>query len=240
MNEDRNERRQVIAFRYTFKLDSGLEKNFTIRLDNQSLAVVPAKKSSYPQWTELKFHQCSTCPLSAEQHKHCPIAVNLVDVIAFFKDSISHQRADVLVETEARGYVKNTTLQEGVSSIVGIYMVTSGCPVMDKLRPMVRTHLPFATVEETIYRVLSMYLLAQFFLRKQGKEPDWELKSLVRIYEAVEQVNKDFRERLSAIEVNDATVNALVNLNCFADFTAFAIEKNRLDEIEFLFQAYFK
>lgn len=111
---------------------------------------------------------------------------------------------------------------------------------MDKLRPMVRTHLPFATVEETMYRVLSMYLLAQYFVAKRKKEPDWELKKLVNIYSDIAIVNKHFRERLSAIKLNDATVNALVNLNCFADFTAFAIEENHLDEIELLFQAYFE
>ncbi len=45
------------------------------------------------------------------------------------------------------------------------------------------------------------------------------------VYAAYLAVNKHFRERLSAINVNDATVNALMNLNCFADFTAFAIMK---------------
>lgn len=240
MSEDLDKRRKVITFEYRFTIGSGLEKRFTIRLDHESLSVIPAEKSSYPEWTELKFHQCPTCPLKEEQHKYCPIAANLADVVESFKDSISHDKADILVQTEARGYVKQTTLQDGVSSIVGIYMVTSGCPVMDKLRPMVRTHLPFATVDETIYRVLSMYLLAQYFLWKRGKQPDWELTKLVNIYSDVENVNKHFRERLSAIKVTDATVNALVNLNCFADFAAFSIEEHRLDEVELLFRAYFE
>lgn len=238
MNEAPGKNDKVFTLRYLFTFENGVYKEFTIRLNGRSLSAIAAKKKSYPEWTELKFHQCPTCPLSPERHKHCPIAVNLVDVVDFFRDSISHEQADVLVETEARGYVKRTTLQQGVSAIIGIYMVTSGCPIMDKLRPMVRTHLPFATVEETMYRVLSMYLLAQYFLYKRGKEPDWELKKLVNIYSDIGTVNKHFRERLSAINVNDATVNALVNLNCFADFTAFAIEENRLEDIELLFQAY--
>lgn len=225
---------------YIFTLADGVDKEFVVRLDRISLSAITAPKKPYPEWTELKFHQCPTCPLDPALDKFCPIAVNLVDVVEFFRDSLSYEQADILVETEARGYVKRTTLQEGISSIVGIYMVTSGCPVMDKLRPMVRTHLPFATVEETMYRVISMYLLAQYFLGKRNKEPDWELKKLVNIYQDVESVNKHFRERLSAINVNDATVNALVNLNCFADFTAFAIEEDRLKELELLFQAYFE
>tara|TARA_B100000686_G_scaffold86198_1_gene93073 strand:- start:90 stop:251 length:162 start_codon:yes stop_codon:yes gene_type:complete len=48
--------------------------------------------------------------------------------------------------TDERCYVEHTTMTEAVSSLLGIYMVTSGCPVMDKLRPMVRFHLPLATV----------------------------------------------------------------------------------------------
>lgn len=239
MNGDLD-RRKIVTLRYKFKLSERVEKEFTIHLDKESLSAIPTEKKSYPEWTELKFHQCSTCPLSKVQHKFCPIAVNLVDVVEFFKDSISHEKADILVETEARGYIKRTTLQDGISSIIGIYMVASGCPIMDKLRPMVRTHLPFATVEETMYRVISMYLLAQYFLSKRGMNPDWKLEKLVNIYEDIEKVNRDFRERLSAIKVNDATVNALVNLNCFADLTAFSIEENRLDEIERLFSAYLK
>lgn len=240
MSEELDKRAKAITLRYSFRFDNGLEKDFTIQLDHESLSVVGKERSSYPEWTALKFHQCSTCPLKEEQHKHCPIAVNLVDVVEFFKDSISHDQADIFVQTEARGYIKQTTLQEGVSAIIGIYMVTSGCPIMDKLRPMVRTHLPFATVDETIYRVISMYLLAQYFLRKRGKEPDWDLTKLVDIYSDIETVNKHFRERLSAIKVNDATVNALVNLNCFADFTAFSIEADKLEELELLFRAYFE
>lgn len=238
MTDQAAKRDKAFTLRYVFSLGNGVAKEFTIRLDRKSMTALTAAKKIYPEWTELSFHQCPTCPLNAQERQRCPIATNLVDVVEFFRDSLSYEETDVLVETEARGYTKRTTLQEGVSSIIGIYMVTSGCPVMDKLRPMVRTHLPFATVEETMYRVLSMYLLAQYFLAKRNHEPDWELKKLVNIYQDVESVNKHFRERLSAINVNDATVNALVNLNCFADFTAFAIEENRLDEIELLFQAY--
>ena len=37
-------------------------------------------------------------------------------------------------------------------------MALSGCPVLEQLKPMARFHLPFASVEETIYRAASMYL----------------------------------------------------------------------------------
>jgi hypothetical protein len=100
--------------------------------------------------------------------------------------------------------------------------------------------LPFATLEETIYRVASMYLLAQYFRWKNGREPDWRFADLIRIYAEVTEVNRHFRDRLSGAMVNDATVNALVNLNCFADFAILSLEEDHLTRLELLFQAYLR
>src|SRR3990170_3733238 len=193
-----------IHFRYRFTLANGDIKEFDLQLDNETLSLITPDRESHPEWTQLSYKQCPNCPLTPPKLL-CPIAANLVGVVDCFKDFISYDEADIEVATEERVYKKHTSLQKGISSLIGIYMVTSGCPIMDKLRPMVRTHLPFATVDETIYRVISMYLLAQYFLYKRSKEPDWELKKLVNIYSDIETVNKHFRERLSAISVNDAT-----------------------------------
>ena len=119
-------------------------------------------------------------------------------------------------------------------------MVTSGCPIMEKLKPMVRYHLPFATLRETQYRVMSMYLLAQYFLYKRGMEPDWDLTNLVKIYDDIRIVNKNFSQRLAHIKVEDATLNALVKLDMFAQHISFSIDRNVLDEMECLFNAYFE
>ncbi len=117
-------------------------------------------------------------------------------------------------------------------------MVTSGCPIMEKLKPMVRHHLPFATTEETTYRVLSMYLLAQYFLYKRGKKPDWDLKGLVDIYDNIRTLNKAFCGRISHVEFKDAGINAVVILDNFADMVRYSIDKDNLDKIEVLFEAY--
>ena len=152
---------------------------------------------------------------------------------------ISYKEVDLLIETEERGYIKHTTLQQGISSLVGIYMVTSGCPVMEKLKPMVRYHLPFASLRETQYRVMSMYLLAQYFLHRRGGKPDWELTNLVKIYDDVQIVNKSFSQRLAHSRIEDATLNALVKLDMFAKHISDLINKDALDEMECLFSAYF-
>ena len=90
--------------------------------------------------------------------------MSLAGLIDLFHDSISYDKVDVSIETESRHYSKNTALHNALASLVGVLLATSGCPVLGKLKPMVRHHLPLASVQETIYRVLSMYLLAQYFM----------------------------------------------------------------------------
>lgn len=230
---------ETIHFHYKFRFADGTGKEFDVRLHKETLQLIPHEKGSPPQWTELTHCQCPNCPLDTARHQYCPVAFNLTDVIDFFRQSISCEEVDLTIETEERGYFKHVPLQKGISSLLGIYMVTSGCPILDKFKPMVRYHLPFANLEETQYRVLSMYLLAQYFLNKRGKKPDWDLKGLAKIYDEIRIVNKAFCGRLNTLGGEDAVPNAVVILNNFADSVTFAINKNALRKIESLFSAYF-
>jgi hypothetical protein len=121
---------------------------------------------------------------------------------------------------------------------MGLYMVTSGCPILNKLRPMVHTHLPFATIDETTFRVTGMYLLAQYFVQQRGRTPDWNLRQLVHLCEEVASVNQAFARRLLSINPKDASLNALAALDCFTLSTAFSIGRDQLRDLEPLFQAY--
>ena len=224
--------------RYRFALAEGGVKEFALTLDPASLSLTSPPREPLPGWTRLGNHQCSICPLTEKEHPHCPIAANLAGVIEEFKDSISFHQAEISILTEAREYRKKAALQDGISGLIGIVMVTSGCPILDKLRPMVRIHLPFPEISETMYRAISMYLTAQFFVYKRGGRPDWDLKHLVDIYNAVSSVNADFVRRLKTIELQDASLNALVNLDCFAAITAMSILDHSLQEVEGLFSAY--
>jgi hypothetical protein len=223
---------------YEFRLGTGQTKQFTLRLKKPDLELAPAAKKDPPSWTRLTHHQCPNCPLNAKSHPRCPVAVQLVDAVEFFKDHVSTEETDITVRVESREYHKCAPVQQGVSSLMGLYMVTGGCPVMNKLRPLVHTHLPFATVKETMFRAVSMHLLAQYFLQKRGQTPDWQLKNLVRTYEEIRQVNRAFVQRLLSIKPRDASLNALVGLDCFATATAFSISEDSLREIEPLFHAY--
>ncbi len=158
----------TIAYTYTFK--NGMTKNFTMVLDRATLALQLEKRPNPPLWALLTHKKCENCPLSEREHLYCPVALNFADIAEQFKDIVSHENVDVTVAVEERTYSKSTTIQAGLSPLIGIIMTTSGCPVMAHLKPMVRFHLPFASLDETIFRMATMYLMAQYFQKQDGSD----------------------------------------------------------------------
>lgn len=229
---------KMISFKYIFTFNDRSVKEFTVNLDNETMCLIQAKELIKPDWARLKTFKCKNCTLDEIQHEFCPMVANLVDLIEHFKDRASIEEVDLLIEAPERKYLKHASLQEGLSSLIGIYMVTTGCPILEKLKPMVRYHLPFSTTEESIYRAASMYLLAQFFLNRKGKEPDWNLEKLVTIYSDIQVVNSNVCSKLRDVISNDAFLNALLKLDCSAFYVALRQNTKMLDEIETLFKAY--
>ena len=224
---------------YAFHFKNGPVKEFTIILDRETLDLKTEDTTTPPVWAELNYNKCSICTLDAGLNQYCPIALNLVKLNEAFKESYSYEDVSVSVLTEERRYSKDTSLQEGLSALLGIIMVTSGCPAMEYLKPMVRFHLPFATLIETAFRMTSMYFMAQFFLALKGRAFDLSLDGLKKIYTDVSQVNRDFSQRLNDAASKDAHINALVNLDCFATIIPLQAEET-LTEIESCFSAYFR
>ncbi len=142
------------------------------------------------------------------------------------------------VQTPQRTYMKHTSLQEALNSLIGIYMPTSGCPVLERLKPMVLFHLPFATLEETNFRMMSMYLFAQYFIFKEGGKPDWEFKNLITMYNDIRIINKNFCNKLTKIQIKDASINALITLDCFAFSVSYSIDTDKHKKLKQLFTAY--
>ncbi|PWT91159.1 MAG: hypothetical protein C5B54_05840 [Acidobacteria bacterium] len=229
---------EVLTFRYKFNFENGVAKEFAVELDKTTLGLINQPREDHPDWTKLEFNKCPNCPLDSKVHPHCPIAINISDLIAFFKDLISYEKTYMAIETDSRTYIGKVSLQEGIKSLIGLYMVSSGCPVMDKLRPMVLIHAPFPTLRESIYKLISMYLLAQYFAKREGKEPDWSLKRLIELCNDIQVVNRSFFKRVREVKVKDASLNALVALDSFAVYTASSIEDDNLDEIRALFKAF--
>ena len=231
--------RSPLFFRYTFLMTPGQHRTFTLELDGVDLQLRTPPAATPPAWTTLDCCRCSNCPLDPGQHSHCPIAVHIPDLVGFFSHAASYEQLDVEIATDERSYVKHTSSSDAVSSLLGIYMVTSGCPIMDKLRPMVRFHLPLATASETTFRAMAMYLCAQYYASRRGLTPDWELRGLRQIYAEVQKVNNAFVRRLHYATDNDASINAVIRLDALASAVVMNIDMHRIDDMEQIFAAYF-
>jgi hypothetical protein len=226
-------------FDYLFELNNGEEIRFHINLD-EDLAIINPPAESLPPWVKLRYQQCPNCPLDPDEHTNCPVAVNLVPVLEKFRNIVSHQQATITINTDDRTYQRTDDVQRGLSSLMGVLMASSGCPILDKLRPMLRTHLPFSSLRETLYRAVSMYILAQHFRERKNLESEYSLDGLKRIYDEITQVNYALSTRVRSYFSSDANINALIILNCMAEYTTITLEDDFLDEIERLFSAYYK
>ena len=220
---------------FSFIFKDGKEKRVKVRIDEKTLNIIRPEIKIPPKWTQISNFMCPHCPIDKDKFNYCPLAVNINDVISDFKDFHSYDEVEVTIKTNARTYFKKTSLQNALGSLLGIVMVANDCPTMGKLKPMMRYHLPFATLEETDYRVLSMYLLAQYVIAKKGGKPDWEMNHLKDLYEEIKLLNQNVCRHLREIESKDAIVNAVVTLNSFAEHVTFLLGKNMMQRLEILF-----
>lgn len=207
------------VIRYTFEfLGEGAPapRAFEVRLEDDTFLDLEPLPATAPAWTALAFQQCPNCPLSAADVPLCPTAARLVPLLEAFADVSSFDRAVVRVELPERTVSKETTLSAGLSALLGLKMATSDCPVLDRMRPMARFHLPFASEEDNLMRTLSSYLIAQFLRGQAGLPVDWSLSGLKESAKAVSIVNKAFSNRMRIALTRDASANALVRLDLLA------------------------
>jgi hypothetical protein len=232
--------RPRITYRYTYTFKDKTSLVFTVTLDGDTLDFVPTYDDEAPEWTRLGFHQCPHCPLDPARHRDCPAARNLVPVVNAFRDHQSFENVVVTVESRNRKYSREATIQTGVAPLVGLHMATAGCPVLDRLRPMVEMHLPFMSRHETMYRTVTLHVLSQFFAQRRGESVAFELDSLRSKMNEIREVNVAFCERLRAISGKDASVNAIVVLSTLADFPSQGVTDHDLDRIERLLRDYYE
>ncbi len=234
-----NSMNDPIVITYCFNFDDGRDKTFSLQLDRETLDCSSGDDNDVPEWANLSYKKCTNCPLSENDNKYCPVALNLNNLTEKFFSIYSHERVFVVVTTEDRTYKKRTTVEEALGSLMGIIMVTSGCPVLDHLRPMARFHLPFSSPLETSIRSLSMYILAQYLFNKntESNSININLSDFEKIYAEISNVNNDFSKRLRAAGEKDANLSALTNLDCNATLVSFTIE-DTLNELKQYYSAY--
>ena len=223
-----------IRVEYCFRLPDNSSENFRLELDPHSLELTGNIPQSLPDWSKLGFHQCPHCPLDINNTPDCPLAANLVNIVKRFDGLISYDKLRVDVITQERRISQNTTAQKAISSMMGLVIATCGCPHTAFFKAMGRFHLPLASNEETIFRATSMYLLAQYFLKMDGRQADLELKGLTKIYHNMQIVNVAIAKRLRSTSISDSSINAIVILDNYAKSLPYAIDKS-LNDLRHLF-----
>ena len=218
-------------YTYIFDFQNRDSVAFTVALDDLS-RYLHAGTAVPPEWSRLSSYQCAPCTLTADRHPFCPVARNIAELVTAFKDLTSHMRCVVSCSSAERMVTKDTTVQEGLASILGLLMATSGCPVLDFFRPMARFHLPFSTVDESIFRVVAMYLLRQYY-RKGAQNAD-PLAEIRTHYAQVKQVNAGLLDRIRHISALDADKNAIVTLASLSQILEMEIDTN-LESLQHLF-----
>lgn len=218
---------------YTFKLETG--ESHVFEVDSDRGFAHEEDDIEQPFWTALDYQQCPNCTLKSDEHACCPPAVDLKDVVERFSEILSVTHVTVVVTTPNRSYIKKCDAQTGLDSLLGLIMSTSACPVLGQLRSMAKTHLPFSTHFESIFRSIGNHLLKQYFIQQEGGKGDWDLQGLIEFYEELGTVNQHFADRVRDASKKDASVNAVIQLSALSITVGASIEE-QLDEfkIEFL------
>jgi len=222
---------QALHIRYRFDLPDGSQKHVDLKFAAADFRLTNPTPAEPPFWTELKFNQCANCPLSTAEYAHCPAALHMAPAVEALKALVSFDVVGVTVTQAERTVHADTTAQQAMSSVLGLIMATSGCPWTDRLRPMARFHLPFASEAETVYRSVCMFLLARELVGVGDTHGFAELNDL---YENLHVVNRDMSRRLGAATRTDPARNAMALLDTYTTLLPAALETS-LEELKPLF-----
>ncbi len=217
---------------YSIGFDDGTTLDFDV--DEEGETSVEAEGQEIPEWIELERFKCDRCSLSTGSRKTCPAALSIKEVVETLAARVSFEEVELRVVRDKVTLGTRISIQQAARSLIGLSIPLSACPVMMKLRPMARLHLPLGNRIHTAFRFLGMYLIAQYMKKQTGRTPDWELAGLLDLLEDIHMVNHYLTQRIRAVHQRDATVNALVGLDFFANNVEWSIEDS-LEELGPLF-----
>lgn len=169
-----------------------------------------SKLEEHAEWTQLQHKQCANCPLSTDDCKFCPVAVDIEEIAARFKEIIAHTQTKVTVIDDHRTYYKEVNVQAGLQSLFGLIMARSHCPHLGRLRILAQNHLPFGTPDEALRRMAGAYLTKQYHRWVDGEEPDFALYGIEDMFKDLQSVNESLALRLKDASSKDASINAVL------------------------------
>ncbi len=214
---------QLAEYHYLFKNEAGEVLHHRVCIDPATSLSLIDVEPPYPFWTEMDFLPCSHCEGCSAAH--CPAALRLIQPIALFGTATSFDKVEVTVHAPERVYYKQTDMQDGLRSLFGLLMATSGCPSMEPFRMLARYHLPFASFEENLFRVLSSQLVGHYFRQHEGQAADsFDLEGIKHVYERVGQVNASMVTRLKQAVEKDASLNAVVVWDSMSSLMTFSMD----------------
>jgi hypothetical protein len=224
-----------VQFTYVFHFENGERQEYRIVLDEHLRLATPPRSDDRPEWTELDVHKCPGCKLDSGRETHCPAALAVSELLQRFGDFESIQKTRVEVHAPERTYSRTTDLQTALSSMLGVIMPASGCPALGFLRPMARFHLPFSSIDETVVRSVSLFLLRQYLTGDPGKGFEQCLDDLNARYEALQIVDDRMIKRVRMMaRTGDVNRNAMVVLKVLSDVLPMEI-RSHLKSLEPLF-----
>jgi hypothetical protein len=225
---------ETIEYSYVFEFEDGSHQQFEVCFDSSTYKLTDPVPKTLPSWTELQHHQCPNCPLTPHAQTHCPAAVAIAAVADQYAEIISHKSVGVRVISPKRTVSGKTTVQRALSSLLGLLIATSDCPHTHFFRPMAYFHLPLASQDETIFRAIATYFLANYF--KGEKSAVFNLDDLREIYTNMQTVNEYLVKRIQTDGPgSDATKNAVVLLHLLSCVLPLSLSQS-LDNLRPLFK----
>lgn len=228
----------TIDIKYIFIFSDSRREDIELKLDPHTLDVVNRSLESPPEWVGIDYCRCPHCPCDPLATPYCPVALSLVEIVKRLDNVISHEPIDLKVVSADRIISQHIPAQKAISSLLGLLISTSGCPCTDFFKPMARFHLPLSCEEETVFRASGMYLLAQYFRKREGGKEDLELQGLAKIYEDIHILNVSVARRLRHAIKGDSSINAMTILDVFTHTFQYVIE-DELADLRQLFLPYF-
>lgn len=208
--------------------------DYVLYLDQQTGRLLNSPPADPPDWTCLAVQQCSNCPLAVAEHPHCPLSLQLAQVVADWGHVFSYEEVRYEVLTAEHHFSGSTSAQKILSALLGLVMATSDCPHMYFLRPLARFHLPLGSPEETAFRMVSAYLLGRHLAGAELRAGE-DFAGLIERYAAVQTVNKCLAKRVADSSCEDATINAVVLLDLLAHMVPF-FARETLESLRPLYQ----
>lgn len=227
MQSDRVDEKKI---EYRLRFEDGSDMIHEVVLESDGNIPATRGTMAYPEWARLAFNRCLHCELEPDVERYCPVATRLAPLVEKLQGHHSFEPVYLGVHTAERDISANTSLQRAMSSLFGLIIASSGCPHTRFLMPMARFHLPMADEQETLYRVASMYLLSQYFARREGARVEMDLAGLGEKYAALQAMNRALAERLRKTSREDASINAVVLLDLLAKYVPEDIDAS-LDDI---------